>query len=275
MLVAMLVARRARLGVSLQSTLVQELHGMSDGEALGSDDEPDSGTDEQYEPRPRVNFAVERASRSPGRSEAAPTYARREAPPVGSVRVSFSEARMRLESGADGQGRATMQGKVAYRPLAAMSDLLPTGGGVQKAPPERRFYPEGEESTRLHAQDLREHHDREMTNGATQVRAMGQMACARRGTALRVRAWLRACSQVGEYRKKEFYVGLFNDWCMRKRYGPFAQWVARAPEDVCSRSRVAAARGYARCGMRSWRMRARVPFLTGIEKEERESNRRC
>ena len=89
---------------------------MSDGEALGSDDEPDSGTEEQYEPRPRVNFAVERASRSPGRSEAASTYARREAPPVGSVRVSFSEARMRLESGADGQGRATMQGKVAYRP---------------------------------------------------------------------------------------------------------------------------------------------------------------
>ena len=59
---------------------------------------------------------------------------------AGSVRVSASEARQRLQAGGSG---ATLSKKLATRRSEAVMSLMPAGSGLLKPPPERLFFAPG------------------------------------------------------------------------------------------------------------------------------------
>ena len=60
---------------------------------------------------------------------------------VGSVRLSASEARARIEAGAGG---VSLMKKMVSRRTVSVGDLLPASGGSMAPPPERLFFEEGQ-----------------------------------------------------------------------------------------------------------------------------------
>ena len=95
---------------------------------------------------------------------------------VGSVRLSATEGRARMQAGS---GVATLSKKLATRRSEMVVGLMPAGGGMDKPLPERAWFPRGATGDEAHTLAMNQYVDQEIGGGIKQAGACERAPMAR------------------------------------------------------------------------------------------------